>query len=57
VGGELAQYNNTEVFSRETTDTGRLPFLKLTVIPEPAASGLLACGFVWIIAVRRRRVR
>ena len=47
-GDELADYNNTEVFSRETTNTSRLPFLQVTVVPEPGASvallALLAVG-------------
>jgi hypothetical protein len=53
-GNELAKYNNTEVYSRETTNTSRLPFLKVTVVPEPAALGLLGLG-VLLIAQRRRR--
>jgi hypothetical protein len=54
-GNELAQYNNTEVYSRETTNTGRLPFLRVTVdaIPEPASVMLLACGAARL--GRRRR--
>jgi len=54
-GNELAQYNNTEVYSRETTNTGRLPFLRVMVeaIPEPGSVMLLACGAAWL--GRRRR--
>jgi hypothetical protein len=52
-GNDLAKYNNTEVFSRETTNTARLPFLEVIVIPEPSASSIL--GFAVLMAARRRR--
>ena len=52
-GNEAAQYNNTEVFSRETTNTSRLPFLEVTVIPEPSSVTMLAFGA--LILDRRRR--
>lgn len=50
-----AQYNNTEVFSREHTDLGALPYLELTVIPEPGFSGLVMFGA--LLAARRRRAQ
>jgi hypothetical protein len=52
-GNDLAKYNNTEVFSRETTNTARLPFLEVVVVPEPTASSIL--GFALLITARRRR--
>jgi hypothetical protein len=53
VGNELAQYNNTEIYSRETTAPERQPFLRLTVIPEPATSWLVGVGL--LLLARRRR--
>ena len=53
-GNELAQYNNTEVFSRESTNTERLPFLRVTVVPEPASGSLLACGVALLVGRCRR---
>lgn len=52
-GNELAQYNNTEIYSRETTAVDRQPFLEVTVIPEPATTVLLGFGVAWM--ARRRR--
>ena len=46
------QYSNTEVFSRETTNLSRRPYLEVTVVPEPAAVGLLAFA---TLALRRSR--
>jgi hypothetical protein len=51
-GNDLAKYNNTEVYSRETTNTSRLPYLEVTVVPEPKGAGLLAV--VLLCALRRR---
>jgi hypothetical protein len=51
-GNELAQYNNTEIYSRETSAVERQPFLELTVIPEPASTALLGIG-VALMARRR----
>ena len=53
-GNELAQYNNTEVYSRETTNTGRLPFLRVTVVPEPASWSMVASAVVLLTRRRRR---
>ena len=52
-GGIEAEYNNTEVYSRERTDPLQRPFLKVTVIPEPTAFALL--GLSTVMALRRRR--
>ena len=48
-----AQYNNTEIYSREVTDPDRLPFLEVIVIPEPSSFAML--GFGVLVFVRRRR--
>jgi hypothetical protein len=52
---ELARYNNTEVYSRETTNLSRKPFLEVTVVPEPSACAL--SGFGALFALLRRRAR
>ena len=53
-GGDLADYNNTEVFSRETTNTSRLPFLQVTVVPEPRAAAAAAASVAASLALLRR---
>jgi hypothetical protein len=53
-GNELAKYNNTEVYSRETTNTSRLPFLRVIVIPEPSSTSLCALAAL-LTGLRRRR--
>jgi hypothetical protein len=45
-GNQNAKYNNTEVFSRETTNTARLPFLEVVVVPEPTVVSCLALGLL-----------
>jgi hypothetical protein len=52
-GNDLAKYNNTEVYSRETTNTSRLPFLRVIVIPEPSSVSLWALAA--LLASQRRR--
>lgn len=54
-GNELAQYNNTEVFSREAPDPSRLPFLEVDVVPEPSTFLVAALAGAGLI-VRRRRL-
>ena len=49
---DLAKYNNTEVFSRETTNTSRLPYLEVVVVPEPTTSALLSLA---LLSTFRRR--
>ena len=49
------QYSNTEVFSRETTNTSRKPFLEVTVVPEPATGAVAGLACVAALAFRRRR--
>ena len=46
-GGELAQYNNTEVYSKDTTNTSRHPFLEVIVVPKPASFGLIGLGVLF----------
>jgi hypothetical protein len=52
-GNDLAKYNNTEVYSRETTNTSRLPFLRVIVVPEPSSVSLWALAA--LLASQRRR--
>ena len=54
-GGIDAQYNNTEVFSREFSDNLQRPYLEVIVIPEPGFSALLMTGTLLVTAMRRRR--
>lgn len=53
-GNDDANYNNTEIYSREATDLGTLPFLELIVVPEPTGFGLLAAGALGLLLRRRR---
>ena len=53
-GNDDANYNNTEVFSRETADLLQRPFLEVIVIPEPGFSALLMTGMLLVTAFRRR---
>jgi hypothetical protein len=55
VGTLDAKYSNTEVYSKETGDPTRRPFLELIVVPEPASVGLLGFG-VLVAGFRRRRI-
>jgi hypothetical protein len=52
--GDAVNYNNTEVYSRDTGNIPRRPYLEVTVVPEPASScGLLLAA----VALARRRPR
>jgi hypothetical protein len=53
--GDTVNYNNTEVFSRDTANVSRRPFLEVTVVPEPTGSGVLGLGVVQVLLRRRRR--
>jgi hypothetical protein len=55
-GNDLAKYNNTEVYSRETTNTSRRPFLEVIVVPEPTSVSTLAFGMLFVgrLVLRRR---
>jgi hypothetical protein len=52
-GNELAQYNNTEVFSREAADSSRHPFLQVEVVPEPSTSAVVALASMGMLLRRR----
>jgi hypothetical protein len=52
--GDAVNYNNTEVYSRDTTNVSRKPYLEVTVVPEPAGLGILGLG---AIALMRRHWR
>jgi hypothetical protein len=52
--GDAVNYNNTEVYSRERGDESQRPYLQVTVVPEPAAAGLLALA---ALGFRRRAGR
>jgi hypothetical protein len=55
VGDLDAKYNNTEVYSRETTNTSRLPFLEVIVVPEPNTISVVAFGVLLVLRRSRHR--
>jgi hypothetical protein len=52
-GGEFAQYSNNETYSRDSLNPTVLPFLEVSVIPEPGPLSMLGLGALMLI--RRRR--
>ena len=47
-----AQYSNNEIYSRDATNPTVLPFLEVSVIPEPGPLSMLGLGT--LILMRRR---
>lgn len=56
LGNDAARYNNTEIFSRDTTNLARRPFLQVTIVPEPKAAATCIAGALLLVTTRKRGV-